>query len=162
MRIIVADTGPLIALAKTGNLFILQRLFEKTLIPKAVCDELLLDSDRDGVANLRNAIFTDKWIEIYKGKLSPETRILNVLGSGEAEAITLALKLKTILLIDERLGRLAAQHEQVEIIGTAGLLLLAKKKNLIPNVRDVLLAMQNAGYRFSKKLLKLIFDSAKE
>jgi uncharacterized protein len=162
MKIIIADTGPLIALAKTDNLFILKRLFEKTVIPKAVCDELLLDSDRDGVKNLRNAIFTEKWLEIYKGQLSPERRILNVLDSGEPEAITLAVKLEEILLIDERLGRVAAQQEKVKIIGTAGLLLLAKRKNLIPNVKDTIVTMQNLGYRFSKKLLKLVFDAANE
>ena len=162
MKIIVADTGSLIALSKTDNLLILQKLFEKTVIPKAVYGELQLDSDREGVSNLRNAIFSEKWIGIYKGKLSPETRILNVLGAGEAEAVTLAVKREEILLIDERLGRVAAQQEKVDIIGTAGLLLLSKRKNLIPNVKDAVLAMQNTGYRFSTKLLKLIFNAANE
>jgi len=162
MKIIVADTGPLIALSKSDNLFILQNLFEKTVIPKVVCDELQLDSDRDGVKNLRNAIYTEKWIEIYKGQLSPAEAVLNLLDPGEAEAIALAVKQNSILLIDERLGRIAAQHENVAVIGTAGLLLLAKREKLIPNVGDVMFTIQKNGYRFSKKLIKLILDAAEE
>jgi predicted nucleic acid-binding protein len=54
--------------------------------------------------------------------------IFDILGPGEATAIILASQLKAGLLIDEKLGRKAAQKMNLHIIGTAGVLLLAKEK----------------------------------
>lgn len=162
MKIIISDTGPLIALAKTDNLFILQQLFTKVIIPDSVFQELQLSSVRAGTVALNNAIFIDKWLEVYQGKVKQVHRIANVVDPGEAEAIALAVKLKIILLIDERRGRVVAKQESVDIIGTAGLLLLAKRKEIIPQVKDILLDIQNCGYRFSESLLKTILILAEE
>jgi predicted nucleic acid-binding protein len=41
-QLIIADTGPLIALAVSGQLPLLQQLFKETLIPGAVRDGLCL------------------------------------------------------------------------------------------------------------------------
>ena len=41
---LVADAGPLIALARTGHLELLHEIFETIDIPPAVLDELRLDS----------------------------------------------------------------------------------------------------------------------
>lgn len=47
-REVVADAGPLIALAITGHLPLLVELFDRVLIPEAVRDELELSSERVG------------------------------------------------------------------------------------------------------------------
>jgi len=39
-----------------------------------------------------------------------------------------------------------------EIIGTAGLLIVAKRKEIIKNVKDPMNKMQKSGYRLSQKL----------
>ena len=59
---------------------------------------------------------------------------LHQIDMGEASALVLAQQLATqgtaaLLLIDEHRGRQAAQYCQVAIIGTAGLLVLAKPAN---------------------------------
>jgi predicted nucleic acid-binding protein len=162
MKIIISDTGPLIALAKTNNLYILQQLFSKIIIPDSVLKELQLGSTKAGTNALHKAIFIDKWIEVSQEEVRPPSRISNVLDPGEAEAIVLANKLNLILLIDERRGRTVAKQELIEVIGTAGLLLLAKRKKIIPEVKKVLIDIQNCGYRFADKLLMTILQLAEE
>ena len=54
--IIVSDAGPLIALAKTGNLNILKQLFGKVKIPPQVFIELETNSSKPGAINLKAAI----------------------------------------------------------------------------------------------------------
>lgn len=58
---------------------------------------------------------------------------------GEAEAIELALELHADrLLIDERKGRKLAIQEGVAMIGLLGVVLLAKRKMLIPSARTLI------------------------
>ncbi len=152
-KIIISDTGPLISLAKTGQLFILKELFEQVLIPKAVHDELYLESHHKETDDLNKAII-DKWIKVVIPKKAPSKLLLNSLDIGESEAITVAKEMNIPLLIDEQKGRKVAKKENVKITGSIGILLIAKKKGVLKNVRKSMQKMQDTGYRFSKKLYK--------
>jgi predicted nucleic acid-binding protein len=61
---------------------------------------------------------------------------------GEIAAIVLALELGEAILMDERLGRPAAAAQGVEVIESAGVLLAAKRKKLIGEVRPILQTWQ--------------------
>ena len=54
---------------------------------------------------------------------------------GEAEAITLALETDAPLLIDDLKGRRVARRMSVKIIGSLGVLALAKNRGLIGSVK---------------------------
>ncbi len=159
--LIVSDAGPLIALAKTHCLHILKKLFAKIIIPPAIATELHLFSFKKGSELLRVAIYDDCWIEISE-PLTPPQVLLNILGKGEAEAIFLAKKLKAILLIDEKRGRMIAQREGVKMTGTGAVLIAAKKSKIIKKVSTILNKFQDNGYHISPLLYKKILQLAGE
>ena len=63
MTPVVADAGPLIALARTERLDLLRRLYRRVVIPPAVHDELSIGSDRPGAKRLAGALSGD-WLAV--------------------------------------------------------------------------------------------------
>jgi predicted nucleic acid-binding protein len=74
--------------------------------------------------------------------------------SGEAEAIALATELKADhLLIDERKGRRLAAQLGLSVVGLLGVVLMAKRRSLIPSARSLLLRLdQEAGVYLGNEL----------
>jgi predicted nucleic acid-binding protein len=157
---VVADAGPLIALATTGHLSLLHGLFGHVLIPEAVRDELELSSHRPGAAALSRVLSPKGWLVVNstRGKGLPTS----ALGMGESEAIEVAAREHAVLLIDDRRGRRAARGAGVSVIGTGRLLLAAKQKGLIKRVSPVLDQLADAGYRLSDALVERLKQRADE
>jgi len=102
--LVVTDTGPLIALARSNDLGLLEKLFGGIIVPESVCRELCLGQPLPGNASL-NAAFskTDSGFRVEAApKIGP--LLAEVLDPGEAEAIALAASQHRLLLIDERKG----------------------------------------------------------
>ncbi len=160
--LIVADTGPLIGLARTNWLWLLQRLYRQVLIPPAVHNELQIDSPRPGSKALLSAI-QDGWLltaELPKGL---ETKQLAaILDPGEAEAILLAQARAARLLIDERRGRAVARRRGVTVIGTGAVLLAAKRSKVVERISPILNELADQGYRISDRLRQHIVTLADE
>jgi len=159
-QLIVADTGPLIALGVSGQLDLFQQLFKQTLIPEAVRDELCVKSFRPGAAALDAALQVG-WLKPVACD-PPARRLLHTLDRGEAEAITLAGTENLPLLIDETRGRTVARREGIRIFGTGSLLLQAKRQKRISFVKPILDRLQDSGYRISESLRSEILKRAGE
>jgi len=73
------------------------------------------------------------------------------LDKGEAETIALSIEISAdLLLMDEKLGRKIAEEKGIKISGTIGVLLKAKKKGIIQEVKPLiyeLIAFINWHYR---------------
>jgi len=127
--IVVADTGPLIALGRVGHLKLLHDLYQGMLIPPAVRDELQLGSGRLGAEHSAEAL-EQGWLQVRKlshGSAPSLSELVLILDLGEAEAILLAEEVDCrFLLIDERKGRSIAKRRGVPGVGVAGVLLAAK------------------------------------
>lgn len=141
-RRVIADTGPLIALARIGRLAVLKRLFGQVSITCEVADELKLGSPAPGVAALEAAM-ADGWLIVLPARKSRSPHPL--LDEGEASCLA-AADARTLLLIDERLGRREAARLGLAVAGTAGILCQAKQRDHVKAVVPMLEAMRAEGY----------------
>lgn len=163
--IVVADAGPLIALARIEQLSLLAALYGQIVMPESVMRELRLESHRPD-ARLLSDGFAQGFLRTHP--LPPDStaelaRLRRVLDAGESAAILLALVLACrFLLIDERRGRVIARRRGIPVVGVAGVLLAAKRRGLLETVKPVLLALSNHGYRLSDALITEVLRLAGE
>lgn len=160
---VVADTGPLIALARIGRLDLLRRLYGRVTVPPAVESELAIGSDRPGAKALEGALEAG-WIRvdgIPDGSTLQDLFML--LGQGEAEAIVLAEQRQArLLLIDDARGRRIARSRGIPVAGVAGVLLAAKGRQETEAVAPMLRALSDAGYRLAPLLVEKVLVAAGE
>jgi len=160
--IIVSNTSPISSLAKVDKLSLLENIYGQVNIPQAVYDEL---TDVRAGEKVNNAIKNANWIKIRSVTNRQLVKKLELnLDQGEAEAIILAIELNANqLLIDERLGRQEAKKLGLSLIGVLGMLLIAKKRGLISNVKSVIddLITQTT-FRLGEQLYYRILKEANE
>ena len=152
--IVVSDTSPLTALLTVNRSEVLPQLFAEVVVPRTVWDELR-----------RSHIELPEWLKMQDVSDAQETaRLAELLDEGEAEAIELAKELHAdLLLIDERKGRRVAAEEGVPVIGLLGVVLLAKRRGLIPSARAMMAALRTeAGAYLSDELLDKALASVGE
>ncbi len=148
---IVSDTTPISELAKVEYLEKLPQIFGKVMIPQGVFNELQIGQHPAAfiVQNLA-------WLEVVtvdNQQLVEELQKSFNLHDRESEAIALAEEIgASQLLIDEKAARKVAKARKLPIIGTMGILLLAKRRGLLDSVKDVLNEMQAKGTRISVRL----------
>jgi uncharacterized protein len=162
--IVISDTSPLSGLAIIGKLSLLQVLYGQIVIPEAVASELR----RGGQDDPRIAqVLKLSWIATKPStnhRLISELQTIYKLDRGESEAIALALELNAdALLIDERLGRREASRLGIAITGMLGVLLVAKKQNLVSEIHPIVDALiAEAGFRISGELYREVMAAAGE
>lgn len=157
--IIVCDCSPLIALALCDKLGLLDSLFAEVIIPETVYNE----STKSGKPE---AAKIAAWAQgKVKGAVNPTVpQVINLnLGKGESEAIALYWeKSADYLLIDEQKGRQIASFNGIKIIGSLGILLLAKQNGYIDTVKPFLDILRNSTIRISDALYQKTLKLAKE
>ena len=162
-RTVILDTGPLIALARVGQIDVLRRLYGRVVVPSAVHTELAIDSNRPG-AKVLAGVFAAGWIAVEcVTDSSARSELDQLLGPGEAEAIALAGQEDTrFLLIDDARGRRTARARGIPVVGVAGVLLAAKSRGELAAVGPVLDRLAGAGYCLSPRLVAATVDRADE
>ncbi len=152
MRIehVVVDASPLICLAKSDLLELLPRAFPDIVIPEQVYKELLGKGGKDP---LGDALKAKKLVHIE----IPDIITSWDIGIGESSVLAFAVKNPDFwAIIDDREARRCAESLGCKYIGTVGVILLAKKRGIIPSVSDCLHKLQNAGLWMSKAFIEQI------
>lgn len=156
---IVADASPLIMLARSDLLRVLDSVAGEAVVPEAVFEECVVDPSRPGVKAIRGAVAAGQ-ITIRPATWTGE--LLPALGPGELAAIALAKTLACPVLMDERLGRRIATLQGVGVVGSAAILIRAKERGLIPAMKPILEDWRSWGYFLSETLLQAVLARAGE
>jgi predicted nucleic acid-binding protein len=160
---VIADAGPLVGLARIGQLNLLKDLYREILIPPRVFDELRISESRPGSFALLEAVRL-QWLVCVKPEPTEDLETLRLLvDPGEAEAIILAIQRSArFLLIDDKQGRALAKVRGIHVVGIGGLLLSAKERQLIEQVSPILDQLSVEGYRLSTGLRQRLLELAGE
>ncbi len=160
MTRIVTNTGPLIALAGIERLDILTALFDEIWVPPQVHQEILQGKPGSpDIAAYRRASYLRAG-----GAIQIDPLLASLLDQGEAAVIQLA-RAENIsqVLIDERKGRKVAREIYgLSVIGTARVLVEAKRAGLLDNVGEALESMRAFGYRIHDNIVQVARREAGE
>lgn len=153
--IVVANAGPLIALARIGRLDLLQTLYGQLRVPPAVWEEVLASgSGQPEVVTIDAA----PWIHVVEVHNVTAVQLMrDRLDAGESEAIVLALELNAdLLLIDEARGRRVAEARGLNKTGALGTLIMAKRQGLVPLVTPLLDQLRGVGFHMGEALYQTV------
>ena len=158
---LIINTGPIIALiAATGNLDLLEKLYQKVFVTLEVKKELYYKGNNFfGVNEFRNATFLiqhDKPIKL-------PAILKHSLDKGEASVIQFALNNKIPLVgIDEVMGRRIARLNDLKVTGSLGILLKAKNSGIDISLKQAISNMQQRGIFLSNELIEKVIKMANE
>ena len=142
---IVSNTTPLSNFLHLDRLDIVTSLFPCIHIPSAVNDEIETFFAHHGGWQ---RLIRQEFIVVHS--IRPNlllTQLLNLLHRGEAEAIALCLLQQARLcLMDDKDARAYAMQNNIPLSGTLGILVEAKKQQIIPAVKPLLDELRNRHY----------------
>ena len=142
-RFVAADASPLIGLATAGVLHVLRELFGTVTITRLVKDEIT-GGRRPGAQEL-DAAMRDGWIRVAPAP--PETWRLTGIDGGEASTIALAAEHPgALVLMDDTLGRAQAAALGLELLDVPGVLLAAKRAQLVRAVKPIVVRLARRGF----------------
>jgi len=149
--VVVSNSSVIIALARTCRLDLLEKLFGEIVVPEAVWQEITV-----GTKPNSEKISRASFIRVEKVHNKRLVSLLEeFVDRGEAEAIVLALELNAdLLLVDDRDARSFAKKLGLQVMGTLGVVALAKYKGLISEAKPVVNELIEKGFWISKKILE--------
>jgi len=141
---IVSNSSCLIILERLGKQYLLEKMFHRIVIPRAVSEEVFGGKELPA------------WVEMREIQHSlPRGFFEKTLGKGESEAIALALELRAdLLIVDDFAARRTAEKAGLRIAGVISVLLEGKRRGLISCVRDAMNEMRKNDFRISEETYK--------
>ncbi len=157
---VVINSSPLITLFASDQQNILPALFNKIIVPEAVWDEVIEGGHSDIASSL---LPKTPWLQKKKLDVISATVMSWDLGKGESEVITYAnLYSGYHVIIDDSAARKCAKSLGVYTLGTLGVLLLAKHRGVITEIKPAITALQEAGLWLGEDLINMMLNQAGE
>ena len=157
MRKVIANTTPLIALANIDRLELLRELYGTVFVPQAVLDEIIREPARQRV---RGA----EWIKVESIQDSSQRDIFRArLHAGEVEVMILAREQKAdLVIVDDEAAKKTAKFLGLNVTGTLGILLKAKKEGYLESVEPIMNELIRDGLFISDTVKRLVLKEAGE
>jgi uncharacterized protein len=153
--IVVADTSPLLHLARIGRVDLVAAVVGNVVLPRTVWDELTASGGSSQTSTMTRLA----WLQVLD---DPPLQDIG-LDAGETAAILLAQQLNAdALLIDERLGRREATRRGLRVIGTLGILVGARRIGAIAEVAPLITQLRAGGFWLSDDLVASMLRSVGE
>ena len=147
-NIVIADTSCFILLDNIGELELLKALFGRVITTSVIAQEFGAE--------------LPEWVEIRTVSNIQFQSTLDV-DAGEASAISLALESgPSLVILDDDKARQLAKRLNLNITGSLGVILRARKEGIIPSIKPIIEKIQQTNFRYSKKVLAEILTLAKE
>ena len=159
-EITIVNTSPLFYLHRLGLLGLFNELYGHITVPEAVEKEL-----KEGQAQGEDVplLTSYRWIGIRSVSMPRYLRLIADLGPGESEVLALATNHPLALVVlDDKLGRRIAEMQGFRLTGTAGVLLRAKRKGLVPALKPVIEKLLDLDFRLKPDLVKATLELAGE
>ena len=146
----VVNASPIISLCSIDKASILTELCDDLLIPKGVAEEIERGAEDD---------LAKKWLEEFgepyvkdAGPIEPVIRAWD-LGRGETEVINWAFNNPGwTAVLDDRAARNCIHSLSRRVIGTIGIIIIAKNEQKIEAVNPLLNQLDQIGFRISREL----------
>jgi len=151
-KIVLADASPLIGLARVGGLLWLRKLYQTISITKAVRHEATGARERPGAVAI-SAALKQGWIRVLRQEWSEPP--LPQLDTGEASTLRAAVAhgAAALVLLDDLQARREAQRLGLTFIGTAGIVVEARRARLIKAARPVFARLADEGFHLDPELV---------
>jgi len=157
---VVSNTTPILTLMGIGVLDLLQQLYGEVCIPKGVWEEIQQGKDK----SIYQDVSQLDWVQVQAVSNQEALAYLYTeLDKGEAETLVLAREIEArLVLIDEKAARRVADQLGLTYTGSLGVLLRAKARELIPEVKPLIDQMRSNGIWISDTLYHHILQQANE
>jgi uncharacterized protein len=158
---VVSNTSPLSYLHKLRRLEVLRDLFGTVIVPAAVVAELSGGRERGHDLPDPESL---AWVTVAPAQpISLRLSNIGNLDPGESAVLERALSSPSPLaILDERIARRAAKILGIPCVGTIGILVEAKKRDLLPAVAPLFAELERLRFRFSPLLRAWALEEAGE
>lgn len=161
MRKVIVNSTPLIALCHVRQLDLLRKLYGEIIIPKAVYQEISVK--KDSVCK-RDVDCAMKWIHIKEIQNEmAKSMYKTMLHEGEVEVMILAKEeCADLVIIDDKNAKKHAKYLGLSVTGTLGVLIKAKQRGMIPELKPLLETMIQNNIYIKDSLIKLCLEQVGE
>ena len=157
---VISDTSPVQYLFQAGLLDLLNKLYQRIMVPEAVADEIKVGL-ASGVS--LPELTSIPWIDIRIPQQQSLLPIAPDLGPGERESLALAVELPgSLVLLDDALARRHARLLKVRFTGTLGVLLKAKSSGHLAAIAPVIERFDALGFRLDAGTRAAVLTLAQE
>jgi predicted nucleic acid-binding protein len=146
----VVNASPFIHLARIGRLALLRAAGDPVWMPDVVEREIRAHEADAAV----QALDATSWLKKARAALMPEILAWD-LGPGESSVLSWAHEHPgTVAVLDDLAARRCASAFGIPLRGTLGLVLVARRRGVIPSARAVAMELRESGLYLSEQVWK--------